>query len=92
MLLKRKKIVKTVNLKIWKFSFSVHFSKMSSRRQAKLITIYRIPGFSFSSPSGFNEIHAFNMRFHGSQKRIRIILLPIFDMLQFVVSICQKGS
>ena len=43
-----KKIVKTVNLKIWKFSFSVHFSKMSSRRQAKLITIYRIPGFSFS--------------------------------------------
>ena len=42
-----KKIVKTVNLKIWKFSFSIHFSKMSSRRQAKLITIYRIPGFSF---------------------------------------------
>ena len=42
-----KKIVKTVNLKIWKFSFSVHFSKISSRRQAKLITIYRIPGFSF---------------------------------------------
>ena len=35
-----------MNLKIWKFSFSVHFSKMSSRRQAKLITIYRIPGFS----------------------------------------------
>ena len=34
-------------MKIWKFSFSVHFSKMSSRRQAKLITIYRIPGFSF---------------------------------------------
>ena len=29
------------------FSFSVHFSKMSSRRQAKLITIHRIPGFSF---------------------------------------------
>ena len=47
MLLKRKKIVKTVNLKIWKFSFSVQFSKMSSRRQAKLINIYRIPGFSF---------------------------------------------
>ena len=47
MLLKRKKMVKTVNLKIWKFSFSVHFSKMSSRRQANLITIYRIPGFSF---------------------------------------------
>ena len=42
-----KKIVKTVNLKIWNFSFSVHFSKMSSRRQAKLITINRIPGFSF---------------------------------------------
>ena len=41
------KIVKTVNLKICKFSFSVHFSKMSSRRQAKLITSYRIPGFSF---------------------------------------------
>ena len=33
-------------MKIWKFSFSVHFSKMSSRRQAQLITIYRIPGFS----------------------------------------------
>ena len=47
MLLKRKKTVKTVNLKIWKFSFSVHFSKMSSRRHAKMITIYRIPGFSF---------------------------------------------
>ena len=47
MLLKRKKIVKTVNLKIWKFLFSVNFSKMSSRRQAKLITINRIPGFSF---------------------------------------------
>ena len=42
-----KKIVKTVNLKIWKYQFSVHFSKMSSRRQTKLITIYRIPGFSF---------------------------------------------
>ena len=47
MLLERKKIVKTVNLNNWKFSFSVHFSKMSSRRQAKLITMYRIPGFSF---------------------------------------------
>ena len=47
MLLKRNKIVKTVNLKIWKFSFSVHFSKISSRRQAKLITIYRIPGSPF---------------------------------------------
>ena len=47
MLLKRKKIVKTVNLKIWKFSFSLLFFKMSSRREAKLITIYRIPGFSF---------------------------------------------
>ena len=34
-------------MKIWKFSFSVHFSKMSNTRQAKLITIYRIPGFSF---------------------------------------------
>ena len=34
-------------MKIWKFSFSVHFSKMSSRHQAMLITIYRIPGFSF---------------------------------------------
>ena len=64
---------------------------MSSRRQAKLITIYWIPGFSFSSPSGLNAIHAFNMRFHGSQKRIAIILLPIFDKLQFLVSICQKG-
>ena len=32
------------------------------------------------------------MRFHGLQKRIAIILLPIFDKLQFVVSICQKGS
>ena len=42
-----KRIEKTVNLKIWKFSFSVLFSKMSCRRQAQLITIYRIPGFSF---------------------------------------------
>ena len=41
------KIIKTVNLKIWKFSFSVHFSKMSSRRKSKLITINRILGFSF---------------------------------------------
>ena len=32
------------------------------------------------------------MRFHVSQKRIAIILLPIFDKLQFVVSICQKAS
>ena len=87
-----KQIVKTVNLKIWKFSFSVHFSKMSSRCQAKLITIHRIPGFSVSSPSGFNAIHAFNMRYHVSQKQIAIILLPIFDKLQFVVSICQKAS
>ena len=47
MLSKRKKIVKTVNLKICKISLSVHFSKISSRRQAKLITIYRIPGFKF---------------------------------------------
>ena len=39
--------MKTVNLKIWKFSFSVHFSKISSRRQVKQITIYRIPGSSF---------------------------------------------
>ena len=46
MLLKRKK-VKTVKLKIWKFSFSVQISKMSSRRQAKLIIIYKIPGSSF---------------------------------------------
>ena len=38
---------KIVNLKIWKFSFSVHFSKMSSERKAKLITIYRILEFSF---------------------------------------------
>ena len=44
---REKKSYKIVNLKILKFSFSVHFSKMSSRRQAKLITIYRIPGFSF---------------------------------------------
>ena len=42
-MLLKKKIVKTVNLKIWKFSFS----EMSSWRQAKLVTIYKIPGFSF---------------------------------------------
>ena len=30
------------------------------------------------------------MRFHVSQKRIALILLPIFDKLQFVVSICQN--
>ena len=47
MLLKRKKIVKTVNLKNSEIFIFLHFSKMSSRRQAKLITIYRIPGFSF---------------------------------------------
>ena len=48
MLLKRKKNRKNhkfENLEF--FLFSVHFSKISSRRQAKLITIYRIPGFSF---------------------------------------------
>ena len=32
------------------------------------------------------------MRFHVSQKRIAINLLPIVDKLQFVVSICQKAS
>ena len=32
------------------------------------------------------------MRFHVSQKRIAICMLPIFDKLQFVVSICQKAS
>ena len=48
-----KQIVKTVNFKIWKFSFSVHLSKKSSRREAKLITIYRIPGFSFFISFGF---------------------------------------
>ena len=32
------------------------------------------------------------MRFYVSQKRIAIILLPIFDKLQFVVSVCQKAS
>ena len=47
MLLKRKNR-KNRKFEIWKFSFSVHFSKMSSsRRQTKLITIYWIPGFSF---------------------------------------------
>ena len=75
----------TALLKIWKSSFSVHFSKMSSRRQAEFL------GFHSSSPSGFNVIHAFNMRFHVSQKCIAIILLPIFDKLQFVVSVCQKA-
>ena len=32
------------------------------------------------------------MQFHVSQKRIAIILLPIFDKLQFVVSICENAS
>ena len=32
------------------------------------------------------------MRFHVSQKRIAIILLPIFNKLQFLVSICHKAS
>ena len=73
-----------------KFSFAVQFSKISSRRQAKLVIEFR--GFHFSSPSGFSAIHAFNMRFHVSQKRIAIILLPIFGKLPFVVSICQKAS
>ena len=84
MLLKRKKIVKTVNLKIWKFSFSVHFSKMSSRHQAMLITIYRIPGFSFFIYFRFQCNTCFQYAIS--------CLLPIFDKLQFVVSICQKAS
>ena len=88
-----KKIVKTVNLKFLKFSFSLHFSKMCSRRQTKLITIYRIPGFSFFISSQFQcNIYAFNMRFHVLQKRIAMILLPIFEKLQFVVSLGQKAS
>ena len=49
-----------------------------------------IPRYFLDFP--FNAIHAFNMRFHVSQKRIAIILLPIFDKLQFMVSICQKAS
>ena len=32
------------------------------------------------------------MRFHVSQKHIAIILLPIFDKLQYVVSICHNAS
>ena len=32
------------------------------------------------------------MRCHVSQKRIAIILLPIVDKLQFVVSICLEAS
>ena len=35
-------------------------------------------GFHFSSPSGFNAIHAFNMRFHVLQKRIAIIFASNF--------------
>ena len=79
-----KKMVKTVNLKILKFSFSLRFSKMSSRHLAKLITIYRIPGFSFfiSFRFQYNTFHI-----SQKQKRIVIILLPIFDKLQFLVSI-----
>ena len=62
---------------------------MSSGRQAKLI---EFRGYLFSSPFGFNAIHAFNMQFHVLKKRIAIILLPIFDTLQFVVSIYKKAS
>ena len=36
----KKKIVKTVNLENGKFSFSEHFSKLSSRPQVKLINIH----------------------------------------------------
>ena len=39
-----------------------------------------------------NAIHAFNIRFHVSQTRIAIILLPIFEKFQFVVFLCQKAS
>ena len=63
-----------------------HFS-MNIRIEVRFILI-----FHFSSPSGFNAIHAFNMRFHVSQKHIAKLLHPMFDILQFVVSICQKGS
>ena len=93
MLLDRKKILKTVNLKNWNLSFSVYFFQkclVDVRQSLSLFIEFR--GFHFSSPSGFNNIHAFNMRFHVSQKRIAIILLPIFDKLQLVVSTCQKAS
>ena len=54
MLLKIKKNRKNyIDLKIWKFSFSVLFSKMSSRPKAKLITLDRIPGYSFFIPFRF---------------------------------------
>ena len=48
---------------------------MFDRSQAKLITIYENFGvFIFSSPSGFNAIHAFNLRFHILQKCVAIFL------------------
>ena len=71
MLLKRKKIVKTVNLKIWIFLFLYIFQKclVDVRQSWSLFIEFR--GFHFSSPSGFNAIHAFNMRFHVSPKAYR---------------------
>ena len=86
-----KKIVKTVHFKILEiFLFLYIFQKCLVDVRQSWSLFIEFQGFHFSSPSGFNAIHAFNMRFHGSKKRIAIILLPIFTKLQFVVSICQK--
>ena len=83
MFLKRKNVVKTVILELFFVILELIF------RQSWSLSL-RVSGFSFFI--GFNARHAFNMRFHVSQKRIAIFLLPIFDKLQFLVSICQKAS
>ena len=80
MLLERKKNVKTVNLKFGNINFLYIFQKclVDVRQSWSLFIEFR--GFHFSSPSGFNAIHAFNMRFYVAQKRIAIILLPILTI------------
>ena len=75
MLLKRKN---RKNRKFENFHFLFIFQKclVDVRQSWSLFIEFR--GFHFSSPSGLNVIHAFNMRFYVSHKRIAIILLPIF--------------
>ena len=82
-----KKIVKTVN-------FLYIFQKMSSRRQAKLITSYRIPGFSFFISFRFQCNTCFKYAISCFAKAYCNNFASNFDKLQFVVSImiCQKAS
>ena len=87
---KNRKNRKFENLVI--LTFCTFFKKCLVDVRQNLSLFIEFRGFHFSPPPGFNAIHAFNMRFHVLKRRIAIILLPIFDKLQFVVSICQKAS